>query len=122
MQVLIIDGSVMIIERLQIILSETENITASYGAVSLHDGERLLQQVRPDIVMLDMNLANNGSVRLLNRIKKSNIKVIALSIHLNDFTEEQQRLMGIDFFVDKYWVNEKLPAIIKNIAQQKTTG
>jgi DNA-binding NarL/FixJ family response regulator len=118
MVILIVDSSVLIIERLQNLLSETENITAVYGAVSYKDGAKFFNDIQPNVVLLDIDLPENQSFMLLKEIRKAGQKtsVIILSNQTDAGLQEQYRSMGANFFFDKYHDFAKIPVAIKYIS------
>lgn len=118
---LVVDSSVHIIERLQHILSETENIKAVYGAVSYKDAARLLKKIKVDLVLIDADLQGDSSINLLTEIKASaiNTTVIILTNKIADQAEKKYRAIGADFFFDKYHEFEKIPGAVKKIPMKK---
>ena len=121
MQVLIVDSSVQIIERLEEILAEEENINGIVSAVSYEEAIKLFNEKKPDVVLLDCSLPGNASLELLKEIKKESCKtsVIVLSIQEDNYMQEQCKLLGVDFFFDKYYGFEKIARAIKTIAAGK---
>lgn len=121
MQVLIIDSSVEIIGRLEEILIEEKSIRMISTAISYKEAMKILNENKTDIVLLDCSLPGNGSLEILKEIKKpgSNISVILLSLETDNRKKEQCRLLGVDFFFDKYYDFEKIPNAIKTIATEK---
>jgi two-component system, NtrC family, response regulator AtoC len=117
MQILIIDNSVQIIERFQQFFTETDTVVKCFGAVSYKDGIRSFNTIKPDMVLLDMNLPDKTSYRLLSELKKSDYKtcLIALSIHIDSYTQQQCSLSGADYFFDKYFAYEKIPGVINSL-------
>lgn len=120
MQVLIVDSSIQIIERLEEILAEEENIDGIVSAVSYEEATKLINEKKPDVVLLDCSLPANGSLKLLKEINEtcSKTSVIILSIQEHNYIYEKCRLPGVDFFLDKYYGFEKIPGAIKNIADK----
>jgi chemotaxis response regulator CheB len=121
MIVLVVDGSVLIIERLQHILSEAAKVTAVYGAVSYKDAIRFFKEIKIDVVLLDSSLPGNMAVNLLNEINTAGIKttVIMLTDSIDYYTEKKYKLLGAALFFDKYHDFEKLPSVINNITAYK---
>lgn len=121
MVVLVVDSSVLIIERLQHFLSETTKATAVYGAVSYKDAIRFFKKIKIDVVLLDSGLTGNMAVNLLNDINTAGIKitVIILTDNIDYYMQEKYKSLGAGFFIDKYHDFEKLPALINNITADK---
>jgi len=117
MQVLIVDSSSEIVERLEEILTEANITTAIYNSFSYENAIRLFYEHEPDVVILCANLRKNESMKLLSEIKSVIYKtvVIILSINMDEYINEQCRLMGADYFLDKYRDFEKIPGIINVI-------
>lgn len=120
MIVLVIDSSVHIIERLQYILSETDNIKAAYGAVSYKDASRFFKAHKIDVVLLDGSLPGSMSVDLLNEIKTfdEDITVIVLSNSTDNYVKTKYKLNGADYFFDKYHEFENIPGIIDTLTKK----
>ncbi len=110
MLILIVDSSIQVIERLVELLSETENITVIHRAVSCEEAEKLLKMNTYDVVLLDIDLIIQGSLKLLKEIKKQNGKscVIVLFTQIGNYIQEQCKSLGVDFFFDKYYEFEKV--------------
>jgi DNA-binding response OmpR family regulator len=121
MIVLVVDSSVHIIERLQQILSETDNIKAAYGAVSYKDATRFFKANKIDVVLLDGGLPGSMSVDLLNEIKKfdEQITVIVLANSTDSYIKVKYKLHGADYFFDKYHEFEHIPGIIDTLTKKK---
>ena len=118
MQVLIVDSSFQIIERLEEMLAEEENITGIASAVSYEEATKLFNETKPEVVLLDCCLPGNASLKLLKEIKETGSKtsVIVLSLQEDNYKMEQCKLLGADFLFDKYYGFEKIAGAIKTIA------
>lgn len=121
MEILIVDSSAQIIERLAEILSEVKNIKTIHRAVSYAQASAFFSAGMPDVVLLDIGLPDNKSVDLIKEIKAANAKtgVIVLSIHIDTLTKEKYTSAGADFFYDKYHEFEKIAGAIDMIAADK---
>ncbi|MEP7237596.1 MAG: response regulator [Ferruginibacter sp.] len=121
MQVLIVDNSLLIIHRLEELLSETANISRMYRAAFYKEALELFMLNKPDIVVLDIGLPQNASYQLLKEIKKANPEtvVIILSIHIDEYTQQQCSILGADFFFDKYHEYEKISEVINFFHNKK---
>ena len=117
MRLLIIDGSVEIIRRLEELLSELTTISAIHTSASYEKGIKLFKENRPDIVLLDIFLPENKSLKLLGEMKAARYKksIIILSNDSKDY-QELCHLLGVDYLLDKYHDFDKIPGVINGIS------
>ena len=118
MQVLIIDSSTQIIERWKEIISEAENITTIHSAVSYKEAKKLLKENKYDAVLLDIDLPENESLKLLREIKTvdGDTSVILLFTHIDNYIQEQCKSLGVNFFFDKYYDFEKISGLLSSVS------
>src|ERR1700752_2857730 len=117
MLVLIIDSSAGIIERLEEIISEAKKITSIHRAVSYEDAKILYKKNKYDVVLLDINLPRNKSLKLLKEIKKTGGKTFAIIMftHMDNYILEQYKSLGADFFFDKYYDFENIGGLLETL-------
>ena len=117
MKILIIDNSVEMIERLEEIISEASVSAIIYGALSYEAALKSFKENMPEVVLLDISLSGNRAITILKEIKEIEpaTTIIVLSINTDDKLKEQCRMLSADFFLDKYYEFEKIPAIINDI-------
>ena len=110
MLILIVDSSILIIERLKELISEADCIKAIHRAVSYEEAKRLYKENKYNAVLLDINLPGNESLKLLREIKKTDGKtcVIVMFAYIDNYIKEQCNSFGADFFFDKYYDFEKV--------------
>src|SRR5258708_6756921 len=120
MKVLVVDSSVLIIERLQNMLTETGTIKNVYGAVSYKDAAEQFHQIDFSVVLLDDNLPANRSVELLTMIKRTNdaVPVIILANGIDQFSKLKYQALGADQFFDKYHEFELIPGVINSLSKK----
>jgi DNA-binding NarL/FixJ family response regulator len=118
MQVLIVDSSRLIIERLRLMLSETENIIHAYGAASYKECISFLNEIKLNVVLIDSGLPGNECIALVKEVKdvNSNTRVIVLVNGEDEHLQIKCKSLGTDFFFDKYHEFEKIPEAINRIA------
>ncbi len=121
MEILIVDSSAQIIERLAEIISEVKNIKTIHRAVSYVQAAALLSTAKPDVVVMDTGLPGNKSVDLLKEMKAAipEMAVIVLSIHIDELTKQKFTSAGADFFFDKYHEFEKVTGTVNTIAANR---
>ena len=122
MQVLLVDSSLIILQRLEELLADATAQSVIHKASSYKEALQLFMQQQPAIVILDINLPKNASYRLIKEIKQAApaTVVIVLSIHTDEYIQQQCFLLGADIFFDKYEEFEKIPAVI-NFYKNKMT-
>jgi DNA-binding response OmpR family regulator len=121
MQVLIVDSSVEIVERIQQILTELNNVTTVYGAVAYRDGLDFFNKINPAVVLVDSGLPGNQGFDLVQEIRKAGTRthVIVLLNGEDELLYGKFRSLGVDFFFDKYHEFEKIPGAFKYIAADR---
>ena len=121
MEVLIIDSSTQILERLEEIVSDSASAAGIHTATSYSEAAKLFNELKPDVVLLDLGLPASRSFDLIWEMKKlvPSAIVIVLSIHTDTNTQKQCHELGADLFFDKYNDFEKIPAILTTIADDK---
>jgi DNA-binding NarL/FixJ family response regulator len=117
MQVLIIDSSILIIERLQELLAEVEDIDMVFGTSSYKDGLQFFTAQQPSVIILNSVGTNNEVIELLNTIKETNsiTQIIMLLNNEGKFMQEVYKTAGVHFFLDKYNEFLQIPNIINSI-------
>lgn len=121
MQVLIIDNSLLIVQRLNEFLSESTNISQLLSATGYHQALELFMLQKPAIVVLDHLLPENRSYQLLKEIKKAapETVVIMLSVENDEYTQQQCRMLGADFYFDKYNEFEKIAVVVNDFTKKR---
>ena len=112
--ILIIDDSLLITERIQVMLNGWEKIGTVERAGDYPAALQLLTTVPPDIVLLDINLPGRSGLDLLRHIKGNypSIRVIMLTNQSGDFYRNICKKLGADYFIDKSKEFEDLPVIV----------
>ncbi|HRI21713.1 MAG TPA: response regulator [Panacibacter sp.] len=101
--ILIVDDSSLIINRLILILKDQNNIgsvshTGSYAEASL-----FLNRSRVDIVFLDINLPDTSGIKLLGfiKVKYPQTAVIMFTNQSSAYYKNLCKKNGADYFIDK---------------------
>ena len=118
MVILIVDGSVQVVERLATMLTEPGKKRTIYKALTYTEAVFILEEQWPVLVLLDRYLPENKSIELLKAIKlaNKNTRVIILYVFADGNIESHYKLHGADFFLDKYHDYEMIPGIVDALA------
>ena len=116
--ILIVDDNSGFISRMKIILDEVANFTHIHTATNHDEAYELFNQIRPDLVMLDIRLPGKSGLSLLKKINDSSFKcrVIMNSNYTNDHYRQESMELGAAYFLDKTNDFEIVPQLIREIA------
>lgn len=115
--ILVIDDSIVIRKMVELAL-ENEDYQIE-TAVTGKDGLKLLDQLQPDLVILDLMLPDINGIDLLKTIKASKgIPVVMLSGKDSPQMIEKARAEGADAFLPKPFRDEELVQTIKNLIKK----
>ena len=115
--ILIVDDSEIIIDRLETMLNGLDNVHSVTHAATFSDAVTLLEKNLPDIAILDINLPDKNGIELLRHIKKehTSITVIMLTNQGDELYRKLCKLWGANYFLDKSTEFEKVPAIVADL-------
>ena len=115
--ILIVDDSLLITERVTEVLKDLERVSAITKAHNYSEALTTLEHVRPDIVLLDINLPDTNGIELLRYLKQKDpsIVVIMFTNRGNHYYRDLCQRLGAEFFVDKSKGFDELPGIITSL-------
>jgi DNA-binding NarL/FixJ family response regulator len=121
MTVLIIESSVLISGRIKNLLVEKAGETTIYQSIGYKKAVLLLDEIDPDVVLLDMYMPGNMSVNLLKNIKESKANSIVMALVNREDHDKQLkcRSVGADLILDKYHEFEEIPRLIESKANER---
>jgi DNA-binding NarL/FixJ family response regulator len=113
--VLVVEDSLLIIERIFTLLEETDNIKLVVHAANYAESIKMIKEVEANVVLLDINLPDKSGIELLQVIKANHpgMKVIMLTNHATESYREICTYMGADYFLDKSNEFDKIPEAIR---------
>ncbi|CAD5277167.1 MULTISPECIES: response regulator transcription factor [unclassified Imperialibacter] len=103
LRLLIVDDSVLVVERIKNLLSGVEGISILGYPESAKKALQLVKDANPDVILLDINLPDESGIDFLKMIKKKfpKISVIMLTNFSGDHYREVCKKHGADYFFDK---------------------
>jgi DNA-binding NarL/FixJ family response regulator len=101
--VLIVDDSILILERMIPMLEEIATVQFVIHAGSYKEAIELLKGVTPDVALLDVQLPDKSGIELLRTIKSmyQEVAVYMISNHANEYYRKICKILGADHFFDK---------------------
>ncbi len=120
MRVFLVDDSLAIRQRLAKMLSSLKGVQIIGEAQGASDATPSILRLRPDVVILDLQLLNGTGFDVLESIKKE--KSAPAVIVLTNFPYPQYRKKcldaGADFFFDKSTEFHNIPRVFKQLIRQ----
>ena len=115
--ILIVDDNMRFVQRIISMLEELNNIGYINVAKDYNEAIKYLEEERPDLVLLDINLPGKSGIELLRKIKEAGNKsqVIMISNHADDYYRQQCHDLGAKYFLDKSNEFGQVPEIIGKI-------
>lgn len=121
LKVLLIDDTVMILQRLQSLLSEVKQVSRTESATSAEEALVLMDGYQPDVMVLDINMPGMGGIEMLRKLNvKQMIKPVVIMLTNNTFAGYRDECMrlGADYFLDKSRDFLMIPAIVEKVQER----
>jgi len=118
LRVVVIDDSLLIQRQLVAVLEEAEGVAVVGVAGDGEEGLRLVRELEPDFVTLDIRLPRMSGLEVLAELKaEPSPRRVAI---LTSYPELAYRIrcqeLGADHFLDKASDVERLPDLIRGVA------
>ena len=122
LKILLIDDTLIVLQRLQFLLSELKQVSRTEAVMSAEEALVLLNNYEPDIMVLDINMPGMNGIEMLKKLPfKDIMKPVIIMLTNNNFSgyhDECMRL-GADYFLDKSRDFQLIPSIVEKIQQGK---
>lgn len=115
--ILIVDDNMNFVKRIIGLMEDLQNIGYINVATDYNQAAKFLDEEKPDLVLLDINLPGKSGIELLRKIKESDYKceVIMITNHADDYYRKICSELGAKHFLDKSIEFAMVPEIIGNI-------
>lgn len=103
MRVFIADDSSIIRERLVTMITAIPDSEVVGQAATINDARPSIHQLRPDVVILDIQMPGGSGIDLLQELKQNATSPLVLMITTNAFPQYRKKCLeaGADYFFDK---------------------
>lgn len=122
LKVLLIDDTVLILQRLQSMLSGLSEISNMELATSAEEALIIMEYFKPDILVLDINMPGMGGIEMLRKVtveQGSKPVIIMLTNHTFAGYRDECMRLGADYFLDKSREFIRIPDIVQQLRQNK---
>lgn len=122
-RILMVDDHPMVRQGLRAIVEQFEGIQVVGEAADGGDAVRLAQSLRPDVVIMDVNMPTMDGVEATRRITANmpHVVVIGLSVHNSPQVESAMKEAGAAAYLTKDAASEKLQQTIFAAVLQRRT-
>jgi len=116
-RILLADDSVVILERITELLREVDGIELAGRAGGVGESSRLIEQLHPDVVILDLQMPDGSGFDIIESIKESCPEPVVIVLTNSGALPVRERCLksGANFFLDKSNKFELLPQIVRGI-------
>ena len=117
MKVLIVDDSPLIVKKFEELLKDFKEITDLTSCATYAHAIAILENLKPDLAILDIDLPDKSGIDLLRYLRNNNFDttIIMCTNQSDDYYKDWSRKLGADFFIDKSKEFEKLPLLIASL-------
>ena len=114
---LVVDNSLLIIERLISILKEVKAVEKILTATDYAAAVKILRENKTDIVLLDIQLPGKNGIELLKFIVKTYpaVKVVMLSNLVSEYYQKLCKKIGAADFIDKSKDFDLIPEVVATL-------
>ncbi|AEG93018.1 response regulator [Ramlibacter tataouinensis] len=119
MRVVLADDHLLVRVGLRALLGDMDGVEVVGEAGEGREALRLVQQLRPDILLTDIAMPQLGGLPLLREIRAADlpVKVILLSMHDNDEYVAEAIRLGASGYIVKSAAAEELASAIQAVSQ-----
>jgi DNA-binding NarL/FixJ family response regulator len=120
-RVLIVDDHPAVREALAIRIAQTPDLEVCGQAADMAEALRLVDELKPDIAVVDISLKAGDGIDLIKRVRKRNEKVRTLvwSMYGEDLYAERALRAGADGYITKEHATGDIAAAIRDVLAGK---
>lgn len=123
MRVLIADDSAVVVERLVTLLSELEDVEIIAEAQTCGEATECIQQLQPDVVILDIRMPGGSGIDVLETAKKTATAPIIMMLTNFPYPQYREKCLraGADFFFDKSTEFEEMIGVFRSLLHRPSS-
>lgn len=120
MKIISVDDSESISIHLKELIDKTAGFTFSGHASTITRALELIENVKPDIVFLDIFLKDENGLGLLAHLKEYLPKIIVIMLTNNNelIYKNKAKQLGANYFLDKSYEFDKIPQLLNSLAKK----
>ncbi len=120
-RIVIVDDHSIFIQGLSLLIEREKDLCVAGTATNFFDGQKLIEEVLPDMAIIDLNLADKDGLDLIKIIteKHPSIKILVLSMMEERYYAERSLAAGAKGFVMKDAVADTVITAIRTVLSGK---
>lgn len=120
-RIVIIDDHAVFIQGLSLLIDNEKDLQVAGTATNFFDGEKLVEEIQPDLVIVDLNLGDKDGLDLIKILTEKNpkIKILVLSMMQERYYTERSLAAGAKGFVMKDAVADTVITAIRTVLEGK---
>jgi DNA-binding NarL/FixJ family response regulator len=120
MRVFLVDDSLLIRQRLARMLLSVKGVQVVGEALQAREATSSILQIKPDLVVLDVQLLSGTGMEVLQSIKK--VQPAPIVIIVTNFPEYRKKYLeaGADFFFDKSTEFHNIPLVLGRLIKESS--
>ena len=119
--VLLVEDQELVRTGIKALLTTDENINVTGLASTGEEAIEAVEELSPDVVLMDINMPGIGGVEACRRIiqRNSEVKIIALTVHKDGPVPQQLLKLGVPGFISKSSPAEEMVNAIEQVVSGK---
>lgn len=119
MRVLVVDDSVVVRDRLVLMLSELQDVEVVGIADDAPGAIASVARLRPDLVVLDIRIPGGSGFEVLEQVRRGGPSTVVIMLTNYAYPEYRQRCLaaGADFFFDKSTEFDRIPELVEGLVR-----
>ena len=119
--VLLVEDQELVRTGIKALLTTDENINVTGLASTGEEAIDAVEELSPDVVLMDINMPGIGGVEACRRIiqRNSEVKIIALTVHKDGPVPQQLLKLGVPGFISKSSPAEEMVNAIEQVVSGK---
>jgi two-component system, NarL family, invasion response regulator UvrY len=120
LQVVIVDDAEEIRSLLDLVLSEIEGLVISGKAKDGVEALRMIKELRPDVVVLDVSMPEKSGIEVLHEIRKDDRTTTIIMFTIDPQVREYSLKAGADYFLSKNEIGDLVEIFLQLLERRRT--
>jgi DNA-binding NarL/FixJ family response regulator len=119
MNVVLVDDSLLVRERVANIISEIPGVKVIGGAGNSREAIAVVRKTNPDVVMLDIKMPGESGLQVLKKLRNEfeELKIVMLTNYSDSQYKAECLMHGADYFLSKSDEFEELPELFSKLGK-----